>query len=248
MNEDGIQQHRAYGASEEEWAHWDLVEGLGADLLPVVCKPNQKISEHSNLKVYGKVPSRYTVRGEVVGFTNWTTHVASELDLTRWAAQSDYGICLQTRHVRALDFDITDGPYAAYLTDCLDIFGYLFPWRTRANASKFLTLLRIEGDDDYGKRVLSTKYGQIEFLATGQQAVVAGTHPSGARYQWDWRHPIPTFRPEEFETLFKNIEDITQSAWSAPSRSRVVDRDDTKVAIEDDPVAVFLVKNGWVKE
>lgn len=234
-----------YGATPEEWIYWDLYEGLTEDLLPVVCQPGQKIYEKSNLVAYGKVPSRYTVRREVVGVTNWTSHVASDDDLALWAIEPDYGICLQTRRVRALDFDITETAYATYLKDSLELLGYAFPWRTRSNSSKFLTLFYLEGD--YGKQTLQTPHGIIEFLATGQQCVVAGTHPSGVRYQWDWRHPIPTLGPGEFRDLLGCLENIVETGggvrakWSDPARSRVVDRDalvDGRVL--EDPVLDYL--------
>ena len=36
------------------------------------------------------------------------------------------------------------------------------------------------------KRVLRLDSGLIELLADGQQFIAHGTHPSGARYEWDW--------------------------------------------------------------
>lgn len=238
-----------YGATPDEWLHFDLVEGLTSDLLPVVCRPDQKIYEHSHLRVYGKVPSRYTVQGEVVGFTNWTSFNATDRDILSWSATPDYGICLQTRRVRALDFDILDQSYATYLQDSLSLLGYDFPYRTRSNSSKFLTLFSLEGD--YGKQTLTTPHGIIEFLATGQQCVVAGTHPSGVRYQWDWRHPIPTLRPDECEELLQSLASMVTGIgesviWSAPARIRVVDRTLATGAAVEDSVLRFLVRRGLV--
>lgn len=233
-----------YGATDDEWALWDVWYGLTEDLLPVVCRPGQPLHPKSVLKDYGKVPSRYTIQRQVVGFPNWTTYRAQSHDIFGWSQQPDYGLCVQTRRARALDFDIGDFSYADYLRTSLEFLGYQFPWRTRANSSKFLTLFFLEGD--YGKRVLTTQHGGIEFLATGQQAVVAGTHASGARIEWDWTYPIPTFTHDEYLYLLSTVSDLTESQWSDESRSRIADRNDTKVTVEGDPVALYLIKHGWV--
>lgn len=238
-----------YGATPDEWFHFDLVEGLTEDLLPVVCRPGQTIYEHSTLRVYGKVPSRYTVQGEVVGFTNWTSFNATDRDILSWSATPDYGICLQTRRVRALDFDILDQSYATYLQDSLSLLGYDFPYRTRSNSSKFLTLFHLEGD--YRKQTILTPYGMVEFLASGQQCVVAGQHPSGVRYEWNWSHPIPTFDAAQWNALQTDLTHLIggDTVWSNPSQSGIAERDvSITVSIEDDPVAQFLVKHGWVRE
>ena len=238
-----------YGATPDEWFHFDLVEGLTSDLLPVVCRPGQTIYEHSHLKSYGKVPSRYTaVRREVVGFTNWTSYTSTDRDIVHWSGEEDYGICLQTRRVRALDFDITDDGFATYLRDSLSLLGYDFPYRTRSNSSKFLTLFSLEGE--YRKQTILTPYGMVEFLATGQQCVVAGQHPSGVRYEWDWCHPIPTLDAIQWATLQTDLVNMigADSVWSNPSQSGIADRDASITAsIDDDPVAQFLVKHGWVR-
>ena len=238
--------HEQYGATEDDWFRWDLGEGLGRDLLPVVCRPGAPIAPGSTLQDYGKVPSRYTVRAEVVGIPRWTTHDTIPAELSLWASQPDYGICLQTRQVRALDCDVVDGAYATRFRDHLCALGYAFPARSRSNSPKFLLLFRLEGD--YGKQTLQTPHGVLEFLANGQQCVVAGVHPSGARYEWDWTYPIPTFTAEQFDVFMKLIAKWVGADWSAPSRSRAVDRDQTAGSVEQDSVAQFLIKNGWVIE
>lgn len=235
-----------YGATPDEWAIWSDIFGMTPDLLPVVCKPGEPLHATSNLKDYGKVPSRYTVYQNVVGFTNWTSYQSTDHDIASWASQEHYGICLQTRHVRALDFDILDQPFAHTIREALDLLGYVFPWRTRANSSKFLTLFYLEGE--YGKQTLTTPHGIIEFLANGQQCLVAGTHPSGARYTWDWQHPIPRFTAAEWGELQAYLVGLAADAgagWSAPSRSRVTDRHES-IGPVDDPVVDFLRSAGLV--
>lgn len=237
--------HERYGATDDEWFQWDLGEGLGRDLLPVVCRPGAPVASGSTLQAYGKVPSRYTIREEVVGIPQWTTHDTTAAELSLWASQSDYGICLQTRRVRALDCDLTDAAYAERLRRRLQALGYAFPIRCRSNSPKFLLLFRLDGD--YGKQTLQTPYGILEFLANGQQCVVAGTHPSGVRYEWDWSAPIPTFTPEQFDRFMEKIQTFVGSDWSTPARSRAIERDGTSGSVEHDPVAQFLLTHGWVR-
>ena len=62
-----------FGASADEWAHFDLVLGLTADLLPVVSNPAAQIGERSSLKALGKTPSLYNARREAVGIKGWTS-------------------------------------------------------------------------------------------------------------------------------------------------------------------------------
>lgn len=235
-----------YGATPDEWAIWSDIFGMTPDLLPVVCKPGEPLYAHSNLNDYGKVPSRYTRSREVVGFTNWTSYTAQDSDVLHWGTEGNYGICLQTRQLRALDFDILDQNFADSLRQGLELLGYEFPWRTRANSSKFLTLFYLEGE--YGKQTLSTPHGIIEFLANGQQCLVAGTHPSGARYTWDWHHPFPRLSAAEWGELQAYLVGLAADAgagWSAPSRSRVTDRHES-IGPVDDPVVDFLRSAGLV--
>lgn len=235
-----------YGATLEEWARWTTYR---ADLLPVVCRPDQDLHTTSKLEAYGKVPSRYTIQRTVVGFTKWTTYSATDSDIQKWSAEMDYGICLQTRQLRALDFDITDAAYADYLKDSLAFLGYQFPWRTRSNSSKFLTLIDVEGT--YGKRILGTAHGCIEFLANGQQCLVAGTHSSGVRYEWDWSAPIPSLDADGLTQLLNDLEHLvsagqpSQHTWSDAASTRVVDRSSLSSTV-DDPILHYLELHGLV--
>lgn len=172
-----------YGASHLEWSHFDVFLNLTPDLLPVVCEPNLPISPNSTLKSYGKVPSIVSGQGFVVGLSKWTSRVTTDRDIAAWSADPRYGICLQTRRVRAIDVDIDDEFAALVRRTILDWDPSIeWPIRTRENSHKFLMLFELEGD--YGKQRLATPHGLIEWLAGGQQCLVAGCHPSGVRYRW----------------------------------------------------------------
>jgi hypothetical protein len=236
----------AYGASPDDWAHFDLILGLTADLLPVVSNPRAVISPDSGLKEPGKTPSQYNVQRQVAGLAKWTQRRTTPADIARWQRERDYGICLQTRTVRALDNDLTDAVFAqrveAFTAGAL---GLQLPKRCRANSAKFLQAFELPGD--YTKRRIKTEHGVIEFLATGQQFVAVGTHPSGVRYEWEGGLPdaFPTLTPEQFEHLWTALEQefgTEDAATSRPStkHQRLAD------VHEHDPVARHLLDSGRV--
>jgi archaellum biogenesis ATPase FlaH len=107
--------------------------------------------------------------------------------------------------------------------------------------------VEVEADEPLRKRVIRCKHGAVEFLATGQQCVVEGTHPSGARYEWTRRDPAPRVRLDVFEALWSRLQ--AEFGVEAPVEERApVDRAaKLHEAAENDPVARFLMANGWVK-
>lgn len=175
-----------WGATAEEWAHFDLVLGLGSDLLPVVSNPSAVVSPGSTLKALGKVPSSYNRAGQVIGFPKWTEHLTMGPELARWPAVADYGICLQTRNIRGLDIDIADEAKAEraarYFEKVLGFAQGALPRRVRSNSGK--RLLAFECAGPVRKRSFKCDGGLVELLGDGQQMVVAGCHPSGVRYEW----------------------------------------------------------------
>jgi len=171
-----------YGATPEEWDHFSKVLGLTEDLLPVVSNPKAVLSSKSSLTSLGKTPSLYNEHRQVVGIQKWPDHVATSEDIARWSAEPDYGICIITRNIRALDVDVEDPQSAEAIRGVLREMGWDCPERTRDNSSKFLVMFPLPGN--LSKRVIPVEGGNIEFLATGQQFVACGTHPSGSRYEW----------------------------------------------------------------
>ena len=134
-----------YGALPGAWDHFDLVLGLGEDLLPVAANPEAGISPTSTLSAIGKVPSVYNGRGQIVGLAKWTEKITTSDDIARWADNPELGICMQTRRVRAIDVDISDADEAERVFNLLQQHGD-FPLRTRADSAKFLMLVDCEGE------------------------------------------------------------------------------------------------------
>jgi hypothetical protein len=237
-----MRQH--YGASPGAWDHFDLVLGLGADLLPVAANPNAGISPTSTLKAIGKVPSVYNSNGQAVGMPKWTEHQTTEAEITRWSKNPELGLCMQTRHVRAIDVDIGDENLASDVYEALNVFGH-FPLRTRSNSPKFLVLLDVEGI--LPKRRLKTEHGFIEFLGTGQQCLLDSTHTSGVRYEWPegWPTHITALTLTEFNSLWKELEErfaVEESVESSlPTKALRLSE-----AVANDPIVQALSERGQI--
>ena len=244
-----------WGATDADWRHFADRLGLQADLLPVVSNPTAQISPMSKMKDLGKTPSRYGPDDLVVGIPKWTQAQTTARDVARWSAHSDLGICLQTRVVRAIDIDIADPARAAEVEQLVGFIANL-PARRRANSGKCLLAFKMPGA--FAKRVIKTAHGIIEFLATGQQFIAVGTHPSGARYEW-WSEDdfavvqdklpdeIPELTPAEFEVLWQALVDQFALPGGAselrPGMSLMAARDAGDM---DDPTVTWLADNGWV--
>jgi len=236
------------------------VLGLGSDLLPVVSNPGAVISPDSKMKELGKTPSRYNPKGQAVGIPGWTDHQASDADLARWAKDGDLGICLQTRTVRALDIDVADFDLSKNIRAFILMhLGQALPCRSRANSGKLLLAFTLPGD--MPKRKMVVEGGIVEFLATGQQFIAVGTHPSGTRYEW--LDGLPDAFPEldiaQFGALWSAlaerfaIEPVEQGTVSMRKRGDTVAmRDDVadylrqhKLVLGTDRDGALLVKCPW---
>ena len=235
-----------FGATPEEWAHFDLVLGLTQDLLPVVSNPGAKISPQSKMAALGKTPSRYNKAGFAAGVVDWTSHVSTPAMIDTWSAQPDYGICVQTRTVRAIDCDITDPFFAGEVHNAIVMHtGLSLPHRFRVGSPKFLLAFTLPGE--LAKRVIRAPHGVIEFLATGQQFVAVGTHPSGTRYQWAGGLPssLPALTLEQFGALWAHLAErfgVGEPSTSAAS----VKHAKLSAAAENDPIASALEANNLV--
>lgn len=235
-----------WGATPDDWHHFDRVLGLGGDLLPVVSNPDAPISPDSTMKEKGKTPSRYDSRRQVMGIAGWPTKDISGQSLARWSREPDYGICIRTSAVRGLDVDITDPVIAQDVREFIrSELGLSLPCRSRGNSPKFLHPFRLEGE--YGKRVIFCEgENKIEFLMNGQQFVAIGTHPSGSRYEWEGGLPeaIPELTPEQFEGLFDRLQGRfgkrKPAISGAPNRVNGADLD------IDDPILTFMDGQGLV--
>lgn len=252
-------EEKNWGATSAEWQTFiDL--GLAEDLLPVVSNPGAPVSSTSTMKFLGKTPSEYNHSGEVRGIAKWTSKHTTDKQIAKWCEQPDYGICIQTRYVRAFDIDVEDVSQAEAITDCIhDVLGFLLPIRYRQSSGKCLLAFRMEGE--YGKRTIKVKEGMIEMLMNGQQFVAAGTHRSGDRYEWAWveepcdtspgavnmvRGALPLLTEEQFETVcFILQEEFAVADTTQKGLRKKASKD---AAIVPDDIYDYLEENDHVIE
>lgn len=237
-----------YGALPREWDHLSTTLGLTEDLLPVVSNPLAEISPESKMKDIGKTPSVYNSHHHVMGIGKWTQKHSNAGDIKKWSKEKDYGICIQTRRVRAFDIDISDADQAQSVIE--SISGTLhwlgLPMRIRSNSTKCLLIFEYTGE--LHKRIIRTEHGIVELLATGQQFIACGTHTSGVKYEWPDGLPteIPSLTIEEIEEVWSEIEKnyavAPSSNSAAPTKAKKLSE-----AFVNDPVAKYLIDNNWVK-
>ncbi len=235
-----------WGASAEDWTHFDMILGLLDDLLPVVSNPHAEIAEGSTLKALGKVPSVYDRAGRVVGLRNWTSRCTTANEMTGWAAQRDYGICVQTRRCRAIDIDIDDPVKAARVAAYVDkALGVALPRRVRDGTAKLLMPVLVAGE--MGKTVIHTDGGAVEVLGNGQQFIAVGTHPKGAKYRWEGGLPgsIPEVSPDAFRELLAGLAEAY--AIAPVVEGKAPGEREADIAGVDDPVADWLESQGLVE-
>lgn len=245
-----------YGATAEDWPH---MKRLGkVDLLPVVSNPHAEKSPRTKMKALGKTPSLFNQHGLAIGFTDWTDHETSLVNIDTWSKVPDYGICLQTRRFRAFDIDVADADLADEIeARILELVGIeSAPCRTRANSGKRLLLVYAEGElsrdafpvkewiDEEGK----TKRWLVELLATGQQFIACGTHTSGVRYEWrdgiPERAEVPVVTIKRIQRTMETLkEEYAVATWKARKRHAPTLLEDLNI---DDPVAEHLVDEGLV--
>lgn len=233
------------GATREDWLHLDMLLGLTADLLPVISNLKATISPNSAMQGLGKTPSQYNGNRQAVGFQQWTQHQAAASDIEKWSKEQDYGICLQTRRIRALDCDIADAEQSEAIHAFISA-RFPLPARTRSNSPKFLLAFNCPGE--LYKRRIKTAHGMIELLATGQQFIACGTHPSGSRYEWVGGLPddIPALTLGQLDTLWVDL--AAEFGIEAPTESQASSKAQ-KLAdvVSNDPIAQHLLDKGLVK-
>ena len=233
------------GATPGEWSHFDLILGLREDLLPVICNPEAQISPKSSLKKLGKTPSQYNNKRLATGFLDWTQHQTNQSELDKWSKEPDYGICIQTRKVRALDVDVPDTELAQVIEQFIETYlSSKLPKRMRGNSGKFLLAFTLKGE--LAHREFPVEGGVIEFLGTGQQFVAFGMHDSGVPYEWRGGLPleIPELELQVFEDLWQML--IATFSTGEDSVGSGVQRKQGPTVEMEDTTADYLHQNNLV--
>lgn len=160
----------------------------GYDLVPIL-PVGAEIDPISNLPASagGKIPARRLDTGRWVGLTNWADREITRDDI-ECAARAGAGLGLRTRRYPCLDSDVSDSTLAPIVREALTRLFSTAPLR-EGNSPKFALACRAESP--FSKQVIvlrdaeGSERGRIEVLGSGNQVVLAGTHPkTKRRYRW----------------------------------------------------------------
>jgi hypothetical protein len=186
-----------------------------------------------------------------VGIPKWTQQQTTERDMQRWWQQSDYGICMQTRVVRAHGHRHRRSSARAAVRDTIAFVASLPAWFRAGHSGKCLLAFRMPGA--FAKRVIKTAHGIIEFLATGQQFVAARPPPERRAL----RVGRTACRDGDPRDVARRVRGAVAGAgravrvarWrqSRARRHRALTAR-TPRRRRDDPTVTWLAENGWVME
>jgi hypothetical protein len=221
------------GAIAEEWAHFDFVLGLGANLLPCVpYSADVKVFPGSALEgKMGKIPSAFNGLGEAHGLKDWQKREIAPWEVAQWSNDRRLNLCVRTGPISgicAFDIDIEDERADNINEDIDRALDECLPTRVRDNSAKRLLMFRMEEPCKKRKIKLddNPKGPAIEMLADGQQFVACGTHSSGVRYRWTPELPssIPTITLAQLDTIWTTLTSryaatISSPASTAPARA-----------------------------
>lgn len=202
----------ALGAEKAVWQHL-IDECLGPDLLPTVCDQKVPISPMSKLTQLGKVPSAINQQGHAHGLRNWTSKFATPAEIEGWSNDDRLGICLQMRQYKVFDVDVEDqnladrvrGVLRPLISELAGVMPNEVPLRFRDNSYKFAIPVRC--DEVLWKRTIELGgRNKIELLGNGQQAMIAGTHPSGTLIKWEGDlTKAPHLTAAQIDTVWKAL-------------------------------------------
>ena len=235
------------GATPDEWDIWQQIVGV-ARMLPIAYPK--------------KSPSFYDPGAPIAephGLPAWQKQDSTAEELAFWRLDPRNGIGVRcgpslgepdSPCLISIDSDTDESERRdAVMTIVREELPHGFPLRYRDNSTRFMVFLWT--DRVYRKRTVlmgtfEHKIQKVEFLAEGQQTVVAGTHDSGARIQWRWQ-PIPTVPAEVVDRIYDRIAAL-------PGASKGKDRNVDAVEVGDrthagagaDPVTRWLQQSGRV--
>lgn len=162
------------------------------DLLPII-PPGAKLLAKSAVdpKSAGKIPGRYNPRTqEWSGLTGaWPTMGVSASFSAQASAWPTDNVGLRAENWPGLDIDVASDEARELVETLAGLYLGHGPVRVRAGAPRALIVFKKAGDEPIRKMRLVFKdqagaEHAVELLAHGQQYLIAGVHPSGARYEW----------------------------------------------------------------
>jgi hypothetical protein len=169
----------------------------------------------------------------------------------RWSRDSDLGICLQTRVVRAIDIDIADPVRAAAVRELVELMVALPARRARTAASACSPSACLASSRSASS---ARPTASSSSSPTASSSSRSARTPAATRYEWvdgdgvlGLPAEIPELTPAEFECLWQALVD----AFALPDGESTVRNGmvpTARAGADDlqDPVVAWLDENGWV--
>lgn len=239
-----METNRVYGATAAEWKSAES-SPIMPWVVPIISNPNVPSSPASKAmrNGRGKVPSEKNAKGEAVGLRNWSNKAGNK-DLSAWESDPDYGfgVRLGRGGLVAVDCDCDDLGISENIREMLFSAVKAAPPLRRRGSNRWACLLRLSGRECVQKRKYQLPVGILEILGDGQQLACAGTHPSGARYEWEGGAvgDIIETGIDAFEAFCNAIEALYGGA--SPVKPRVIG----ETFEASDPLADWLRETGKV--
>jgi hypothetical protein len=181
----------------------------------------------------GKLPSTYSA-GQWFGLPAWLKFEPKAADVVEWSTWPGAGLCLVTGDVCAFDIDIKfdhadQSESAKRGRRCILEIGKVLtakigcpakdvPIRRRENSTSCAIFVRVSSRIE--KQVVtlfeagSDRKHKVEFLACGQQIVIAGMHDSGVRVKSSLSacplDRVPTISAETLQEIMTEIAAVAQ--------------------------------------
>ena len=137
------------GATAGDWFHWDLVLGLGSNLLP--CVPAGEdvrvLAGSALMNKIGKIPSQFNHAGEAHGLLGWQKREIMSNEVAAWSKDRRLNLCIRTgpiSGVYAIDVDVEDTETAEQIWQQIQQVLGPVARRVRTNSCKFLVPFRLE--------------------------------------------------------------------------------------------------------
>lgn len=219
----------------------------------------------------GKVPSSFRA-GKWAGMKGWIDLAPSQEHVEEWRQWPNPNWCLVTGKIGVFDIDIKitpveQGPAAdrarrfiaeikTAIARAVGVAVERLPIRWRDNSTSCAVFVRLTKPVDKDNRPFVNPEGSkhvVEFLAAGQQVVVAGTHTSGANLNCTLLDTpfsaLPFLKPEDLDRAFDEISAAAaRLGYAIPASKQKVAGDTGAPYSPGDAVlrAVMVRRSEWL--
>ena len=206
-------------------------------------RPIQKIAQELYLKGYEDIipviPPKIDGRGQKPGYFDgnvwrtlpkWRDGIPNPdvVSWDKWGAN----VGILGKNFPSFDLDIDD---ESLIQDIANVILAVYPFAPmRRSGGRLLFMFKLKGKS-FKYHSLTSKKGNVEVLADGQQYLIGGEHKSGNRYRWEETRPLPAaadlpyITKEGAQRLLKKIQELLTKKGIPSAISGNVDYDQDEI-------------------